>query len=51
MVNGLRERRVLLGTSGVDNNILKVRPPLVFSEADAERLVTQLDAVLTDAGA
>ena len=49
VVNGLRERHVLLGTAGVDNNILKVRPPLVFSQRDAERFVTELDATLTGA--
>ena len=48
VVNGLRERHVLLGTAGIDNNILKVRPPIVFSPADAERFVTELDATLTD---
>jgi len=48
VVNGLRARHVLLGTAGIDNNILKVRPPLVFADADADRLVTELDAVLTE---
>jgi 4-aminobutyrate aminotransferase-like enzyme len=48
VVNGLRERHVLLGTAGIDNNILKVRPPVVFSNDDAERLVTELDATLAD---
>ena len=51
VVNGLRERHVLLGTAGVDNNILKVRPPMVFSQRDAERLVAELDATLTALGA
>jgi 4-aminobutyrate aminotransferase-like enzyme len=50
VVNGLRGRHVLLGTAGIDNNILKVRPPLVFSEVDAERFVAALDATLTDLG-
>jgi 4-aminobutyrate aminotransferase-like enzyme len=48
VVNGLRARRVLLGTAGIDNNILKVRPPLVFADADADRLITELDVVLTE---
>jgi 4-aminobutyrate aminotransferase-like enzyme len=47
VVNGLRERHVLLGTAGLHNNVLKVRPPLVFSARDAERLVTALDAALS----
>ena len=50
VVNGLRRRRVLLGTAGIDNNVLKVRPPLVFSRTDAERLVTELDATLAELG-
>jgi 4-aminobutyrate aminotransferase-like enzyme len=48
VVNGLRRRRVLIGTAGIDNNILKVRPPMVFSSSDAERFVTELDATLTE---
>ena len=51
VVNGLRDRRVLLGTAGVDNNVLKVRPPLVFAQDDAERFVVELDATLRDLGA
>ena len=46
VVNELRQRRVLLAASGVDNNILKIRPPLPFDAADADRLLTELDAVL-----
>ena len=31
---------------GEHGNVLKIRPPLVFAEADAARLLTELDAVL-----
>ena len=48
VVNGLQRRRVLVATGGLDNNVLKVRPPLVFSDADTDRFVTELDAVLTE---
>lgn len=48
VVNALRERRILLAASGPDNHTLKIRPPLVFDEADASRLVTELAAVLTE---
>jgi 4-aminobutyrate aminotransferase-like enzyme len=47
VVNGLRQRRVLIGTAGIHNNVLKVRPPLAFSSGDAERFITELDATLT----
>lgn len=46
VVNGLRDRRILVSTSGTDENILKVRPPLPFSAANAEVFLTELDEVL-----
>lgn len=46
VVAELRRRRVLLGTAGPDNNVLKIRPPLPFSAADADRLLTELDGAL-----
>ncbi len=45
-VNDLRERRVLLSASGLGNDSLKIRPPLPFSRADADRLLTELEYVL-----
>ena len=45
-VNALRDRRVLLSASGAENDTLKIRPPLPFSRADADRLLTELAAVL-----
>ena len=45
LVNGLRERRVLISATGFNANILKIRPPLVFSESDATRLLIELEAV------
>ena len=47
VVNALRERGVLLSTTGEHANTLKIRPPLVFCEADADLLVDALDGVLT----
>jgi 4-aminobutyrate aminotransferase-like enzyme len=47
IVNGLRERRVLISATGPDGSVLKIRPPLVFSTVDADRLVTELDTVLS----
>jgi 4-aminobutyrate aminotransferase-like enzyme len=48
VLNGMRERRVLIGAAGRFGNVLKIRPPLCFSRGDADRLVTELDAVLTE---
>jgi 4-aminobutyrate aminotransferase-like enzyme len=39
LVNGLRARRVLISATGPSANVLKVRPPLPFSQADADRFI------------
>ncbi|WP_245999190.1 aspartate aminotransferase family protein [Paracoccus methylarcula] len=46
VVGGLRRRRVLISATGHHANILKIRPPLVFSDADADRLLTEIGNVL-----
>ncbi|MDP3208169.1 MAG: aspartate aminotransferase family protein, partial [Rhodoglobus sp.] len=46
VVNDLRTRGVLISASGSNNDALKIRPPLPFSRGDADRLLTELDAVL-----
>lgn len=50
VVNGLKEHHVLVGTAGIHNDALKIRPPLCFSAEDADRFVTELDSVLTELG-
>ncbi len=44
----LREQRILLSTDGPDDNVLKIKPPLVFTTADADRLISTLDRVLEE---
>ena len=46
LVNGLRERRVLISASGPNANVLKIRPPLVFSRDNADTLIAALRDVL-----
>src|SRR3984957_5123023 len=48
VVNRLRERGVWAGTDGPGHNVIKLRPPLVFSKADADLFVETLDLVLTE---
>ncbi len=50
LVNGMRERGVLVGSTGVEGNVLKVRPPLVFGPEEVNKVVRTLDEVLTEAG-
>ncbi|MGD9998415.1 MAG: aminotransferase class III-fold pyridoxal phosphate-dependent enzyme [Ilumatobacteraceae bacterium] len=44
--DGLRERGVLVGTTGAHRNVLKVRPPLAFTEHEVPVLVDALRATL-----
>jgi 4-aminobutyrate aminotransferase-like enzyme len=48
IVNGLRDRRVLISASGPLGNVLKIRPPLPFTFRDADRLLGELARVLSD---
>ena len=38
--------RILLSVDGPDHNVVKIKPPLVFAAADAQRLVAALDTAL-----
>jgi 4-aminobutyrate aminotransferase-like enzyme len=46
MVNAMRERRVLISVCGAHSNVLKIRPPLVFSMADVDRFGTEFEGML-----
>ena len=46
VVNRLRDRGILAGTDGPHHNVIKLRPPLVFSELDADFFAKTLDAIL-----
>jgi 4-aminobutyrate aminotransferase-like enzyme len=48
IVNALRERRVLISSSGAEGNVLKIRPPLVFSHTDLEEFLGTFRTVLED---
>ncbi|MCF8224142.1 MAG: aminotransferase class III-fold pyridoxal phosphate-dependent enzyme [Bacteroidales bacterium] len=44
----LRDMKVLIGTDGVYDNVLKIRPPIPFSKTDALVLADRLDSILHD---
>jgi 4-aminobutyrate aminotransferase-like enzyme len=48
LVNGLRHRRVLISGAGPHANVLKIRPPLVFSLANADTFLAAMDDVLAE---
>jgi 4-aminobutyrate aminotransferase-like enzyme/Ser/Thr protein kinase RdoA (MazF antagonist) len=48
LVERMKEHGILLSTDGPFHNVIKVKPPLPFSHADADRLADTLDRVLAE---
>ena len=48
VANRMRDLGVLMSTDGPDNNVLKIKPPLVFDERDAGFLVDTMARVLAE---
>jgi acetylornithine/succinyldiaminopimelate/putrescine aminotransferase len=45
----MREHRILTQVAGPDMNIIKLLPPLIIGDEEAEMIVAALDAVMTEA--
>jgi len=48
VVNRLREEGILAGTDGPYHNVIKLRPPLIFSETDAAHFCQTLQKILQE---
>ncbi|KAJ1483043.1 pyridoxal phosphate-dependent transferase, partial [Baffinella frigidus] len=48
LIEAARQRGVLLGATGLYGNVLKIKPPLCFTRANADLTVAVLDAVLAE---
>ena len=48
VVERMRDRGVLLSTDGPFHNVLKIKPPMVWTEAEVDELLGTLDAVLAE---
>jgi 4-aminobutyrate aminotransferase-like enzyme len=46
--NRFRECGILLGTDGPFHNVIKIRPPMPFSETDADLLIAVMDEILAE---
>jgi 4-aminobutyrate aminotransferase-like enzyme len=47
VANRLKGLGVLVGTTGPKNNVLKIRPPLVFDQRNADIVAERLDLALS----
>ena len=48
LINLMKEHGILLSTDGPFHNVIKIKPPLVFTKENADFLVSTLDNVLRD---
>ena len=46
VVEAMKAQHVLLSTDGPDDNVLKIKPPIMFSRRDADECLDKLDHVL-----
>ena len=44
----MKEEHILISSDGPDKNVLKLKPPLVFSHENVDHFVKILDEVLTE---
>ena len=48
ILSRMKEEKILLQSDGPHNNVLKLKPPLVFSKADADRFTDVLGQILEE---
>jgi 4-aminobutyrate aminotransferase-like enzyme/Ser/Thr protein kinase RdoA (MazF antagonist) len=48
VIDRVKDHGILLSTDGPGRNVIKIKPPLVFTEGDADRLVAVLDRILRE---
>jgi 4-aminobutyrate aminotransferase-like enzyme len=48
IANRMRDHGILISTDGPLHNVLKIKPPLCYTEQDADRLVETLDVILAE---
>ena len=48
VVERMKEHGILLSTDGPDHDVIKMKPPLVFAEDDADRALEAYDRVLSE---
>ena len=48
VVERMKEHGILLSTDGPDHNVIKMKPPLVFGEEEADRAIEAFDRVLAE---
>ena len=48
LANRMKDHGILMSTDGPDNNVLKIKPPIVFTKENAEELIFYLHKILNE---
>ncbi|MDB4281515.1 hypothetical protein N9872_00895, partial [Paraglaciecola sp.] len=48
VINKMKQKRVLISKIGPFDNVLKIRPPIIFSKDNVDHLLGTLDTVFTE---
>ena len=48
LVNRIKELGVLMSNDGLDKNVIKIKPPLIFSIEDSKKLLLLFEKVLKE---
>ena len=48
IVERMKDHGILLSTDGPKDNVIKIKPPLVFDKTDAMRLIQALERILVE---
>ena len=44
----MKDRGILISTDGPDHNVIKIKPPMVFTKDNADQLLDTLDQLLIE---
>jgi 4-aminobutyrate aminotransferase-like enzyme len=48
LANRMKDHGILMSTDGPDHNVLKIKPPIVFTKENAEELLFYLQKIFTE---
>ena len=48
LANRMKDLGILMSTDGKDNNVLKIKPPMVFSRENTDEFILRLATVLSE---
>ncbi|PID69903.1 MAG: peptidase M23 [Flavobacteriales bacterium] len=48
LVNRMKDHGVLMSADGLDNNVIKIKPPMVFSQKNADTVLLYLEKILRE---